>query len=132
MNTPMTTSLPELATTPVDTARVGAAVGRELTPVTYYPVSMQRQLFANQAAVRAKPYAGFFHPDLTVPAAWAKALQHGPLPPEQTLSPSVADINQILDPSRRFPDAGYALLAGPCAYSQSRIEMPGVTTDMFK
>ena len=132
MNTPMTTSLPELSTTSPASARVGAAAGRELTPVTYYPVSMQRQFFANRAAIRPKSYAGFFQPDLTVPAAWAKALQQGPLPPEQTLSPSVADINQILDPSRRFPDAGYALLEGPCAYSQSRIEMPGVTTDMFK
>ena len=128
----MLTSFLEPSTTPVAEAQVGAVASRDLTPVTYYPVSMQRQFFANQAAVRPKPYAEFFHPDLTVPAAWAKALQQGPLPPEQTLSPSVADINQILDPSRRFPDAGYALLEGLCAYSQSRIEMPGVTTDMFK
>lgn len=128
-----TSQLEPAKTSAASNARVGAVVGRDLTPVTYYPVPMQRQFFANQAAIGTKPYAEFFHPDLTVPIAWAKALQRGPLSPEQALSPSVADINQVLDPSRRFPDAGYAVLEeGPCAYTQSRIEMAGVTTDMFR
>ena len=113
-------------------AGVGAVAGRVLTPVTYLPVPMQQQLLRNQEAIREKPYEEFFQRDLTVPVDWAKALQQGPMPPEQTLTPSIMDINKILDPSFRYPDAGYALLDGPTAYTQARIEMAGVTTDMFK
>lgn len=112
--------------------QVGGAADRVLTPVTYYPVAMQRQFFENKDAMVGKPYADIFKPDLSVPVAWAKLLQHGPMPLEQTLTPSVADINKLLDPTIRFPDAGYAMLDGPTAYAQSRIEMAGVTTDMLK
>ncbi len=112
--------------------RVGATEGRVLTPVTYYPITMQKQFDLNKKAVHGQPYVDFWNEDLTVPSAWAKALQRGPLSADQTLTPSVEDVNKIFDPSFAFPDAGHALLEGPCAYSQARIEMPGVTTDMFK
>ena len=111
---------------------VGGVAQRVLSPVTYYPVAMQKQFFKNRKALEGKPYAEFFTPDLTVPTDWAKLIQNGPMPLEQTLTPSVGDINKLLDPLMRFPDAGYALLDGPAAYAQSRIEMAGVTTDMFK
>jgi hypothetical protein len=41
-------------------------------------------------------------------------------------------MNKTFDPERRFPDAGCAVLDGTSVYFLSRIEMPGVTTDMFK
>ncbi|MHC5307617.1 DAPG hydrolase family protein [Bartonella sp. LJL80] len=113
-------------------AGVGAAKGRDLTPLTYCPVSMQRQFGHNKQAIAGKAYEKFFTPNLEVPLEWARLLQHGPMPLEQTLTPSVADINKLLDPSLTFPDAGYRLLDGPAAYAQSRIEMPNVTTEMFK
>src|ERR1700733_7206246 len=52
--------------------------------------------------------------------------------PEYILTPRVEDMNKTFDPDRRFPDAGYAVLDGTSLYFQSRIEMPGETTDMFK
>lgn len=110
----------------------GSVAGRVLTPITYYPVSLQRQWQSNRDAIAGKPYAGFFTPDLQVPVAAAKALQRGPMPQELTLSPSVGDIAKLLEDPGRFPDAGYALLGGPAAYAQARIEMAGVTTEMFK
>lgn len=112
--------------------KVGGILGRDLVPVTYCHLPMQKQLLANQRSIQGSAYETFFIPDLTVPSAWSNRLQYGPMPQEQTLTPSIADINKLLDPSMTFPDAGYALLDGPCAYAQSRIEMPGVTTDMFK
>ncbi|AQS41144.1 MAG: 2,4-diacetylphloroglucinol specific hydrolase PhlG [Candidatus Tokpelaia hoelldobleri] len=114
--------------------KVGAALERELVPVTYCPVSMQKQFQSNEKAVQGKPYADFFNSDIKVPAAWANGLQHGPLPLDKTLTPGIADINKLLDASytNAIPDSGYALLDGPCAYVQSRIEMPGVTAAMFR
>jgi 2,4-diacetylphloroglucinol hydrolase len=111
---------------------VGSAYERLLTPITYYPVALQEQFYQNEKSMAGKPYAKFFTHDLEVPVAWAEALQHGAMTREHVLTPSAEDMNKIIDPERRFPDAGYAVLDGPSAYSQSRIEMPGVTTDMFK
>ena len=111
---------------------VGSAADRKLVPVTYYAPGIQAQYRRNAETIGAKGYADFFGFDLSVPEAWAKALQHGPMPLEQTLSPSIADINKLLDPSVSYPDAGYALLRGPTAYVQSRIEMAGATAEMFR
>ncbi len=104
----------------------------ELVPVTYCPVTMQQQFRRNQDDIRGKPYAGFFMPDLRVPLENAKTLQRGPMPQDQTLSPSIGDFNKLVEAAERYPDAGYAVLEGPSAYVQSRIKMPGVTTEMFK
>ena len=101
-------------------------------PVTYVPVSMQKQFAANQRAVAGKPYERFFLPDIEVPAAGAKLLRAGPMPTEQTLTPSIADLGRLIDHAAEFPDHGYALLDGPTAYAQSRVVMPGVTTRMFE
>ena len=49
-------------------------------PVTYVPVSMQKQLAANQRALAGKSYERFFLPDIKVPAAGAKLLRAGPMP----------------------------------------------------
>lgn len=104
----------------------------ELTPITYYPVSMQKQLASNRDLGAGTPYASFFTPDLQVPVSSAKALQQGQLPPEQTLTPSISDLNTLFDSSVGSPEAGYAVLEGPMAYVQSHMVMPGVTTEMLK
>ena len=101
-------------------------------PVTYIPVSMQKQLAANRRSVGGRPYEPFFLPDIEVPAAAAKLLRAGPMPREQTLTPSIADFGRLLDRASDFPDNGYALLDGPTAYAQSRVVMPGVTTAQFE
>ena len=74
----------------------------------------------------------FFLPEIEVPAAAAKALRAGPMPSEQTLTPSIADLARLIDRLSDFPDNGYALLDGPTAYAQSRVVMPGVTTAQFE
>ena len=101
-------------------------------PVTYVPISMQKQLAANHRAIGGKPYECFFLPEIEVPAAGAKLLRAGPLPREQTLTPSIADLDRLLSHASDSPDHGYALLDGPTAYAQSRVVMPGVTTRMFE
>ena len=101
-------------------------------PVTYIPVSMQRQLAANRRAIGGRPYEPFFLPEIEVPVAAAKLLRAGPMPTEQTLTPSIADFGRLLDRASDFPDNGYALLDGPTAYAQSRVVMPGVTTAQFE
>ena len=121
-----------LAAKSLQASRIGSGAESGLVPITYYPIPMQQQYLRNQAEVREGPFEGFWNSDLVVPAVNAKALQHGPMPLEQTLTPSIADFNKLLDPSVHFPDAGYAVLDGPTAYAQSRIEMAGVTVDMFK
>lgn len=103
-----------------------------LTPITYFDVRSQKQCATNKKLVAEKPYARFFQDDMQVPLAMAKALQHGQMPRAQTLTPSLADIKTFLSDPRRFPDAGYAVLEGPTAYVQTRHEMPGVTSEMFK
>ena len=101
-------------------------------PVTYVPVSMQKQLAANRGALEGKPYKRFFLPEIEVPAAAAKSLRAGPMPIEQTLTPSISDLGRLIEHASDFPDAGYALLDGPTAYAQSRVVMPGITTAMFE
>jgi 2,4-diacetylphloroglucinol hydrolase len=108
-----------------------ANVRNDLTPITYFPVTLQKQFSRNQEAIAGKEYANFFTEDLTVPASMAKGLRRGPMPPSQRLTPSIADINKVLDPSG-FDDFGYACVDGSMAFAQSRHEMPDVTTEMFK
>jgi hypothetical protein len=103
-----------------------------MSPVTYIAEPLQKQFEKNQELLHGTKYAEFLSGDLAVPASSARALRSGPLPEHLTLTPSVADLNKLLDPTIRFPDQGYALLDGPTAYAQSRIEMPGVTTQMFE
>lgn len=107
-------------------------VGGTLTPITYYPVPMQEQLQENARAVADKPYGDVFDPDLTVPLDWAKSLQLGPMPLEQTITPGVADIARYVADPGQYPDSGYAVLDGPTAYVQKRMLMPNVTTEMFR
>ena len=101
-------------------------------PVTYVPVSMQKQLAANRGALDGKPYERFFLPEIEVPVAAAKLLRAGPMPLEQTLTPSISDLGRLIEHASDFPDAGYALLDGPTAYAQSRVVMPGVTAAGFE
>ena len=115
-----------------DLMRTPALDPLQRVPVTYIPVSMQQQFAANHRAVGGKPYERFFLPEIEVPVAGAKLLRAGPMPKEQTLTPSVGDLARLLDRASDFPDHGYALLDGPTAYAQSRVVMPGVTTAHFE
>ena len=101
-------------------------------PVTYLPVSMQKQFVANRHVVNRKPYERFFLPEIEVPAAGVRLLCAGPMPKEQTLTPSMADLARLLDHASDFPDHGYALLDGPTAYAQSRVVIPNVNTANFE
>ena len=104
----------------------------EVAPITYYPVSMQKQFASNRDVVAGTPYAPYLTPDLEVPVSWAKALERGPLPQAQTLSPSIADLNRFFDAFAGSPEDGYAVIEGPTAYVQSHTVLPGVTTEMFQ
>ncbi|MGA4635884.1 2,4-diacetylphloroglucinol hydrolase [Pseudomonas solani] len=105
---------------------------RVMVPFSYFSLPMQKQFLRNREAIRGKPYARFFSGDMRVPLSAMRLLQQGPLPPEQTLTPSVDDINRLLDPDYASAEAGYALLDGPMAYVQSRKFFPGCTAQMFE
>lgn len=105
---------------------------RVMVPFSYFSLPMQKQFLRNREAIRGKPYARFFSGDMQVPLSAVQLLQRGPLPLEQTLTPSVDDINRLLDPDYRSAEAGYALLSGPMAYVQSRKFFPGCSARMFE
>jgi hypothetical protein len=105
---------------------------QEWSTLTYQPMVLQQQLAANQQVIFDKPFGHFFKPDMTVPTEAAKMLLRGPLELEQTLSPSVADINRLLDLAYKPIERGYALLEGDTLYVQSRTFFPGAHTDMLK
>jgi 2,4-diacetylphloroglucinol hydrolase len=109
-----------------------ATEGSAMTPVTYLPVAVQRQFEANRQSIAGKAYERFFNPELAVPVTAAKALQMGPLAKEECLTPSVADIQRLLDPSFTTPKPGYAVLDGSTAYVQNRLIFPEATTEMFR
>jgi len=100
--------------------------------VTYLPLVCQKQLADNQKTIKDTPYQPFFDPDVSVPSAAAEALRTGPLDLSLALTPSAENVNRILDPDYKTPDNGYAVLGDQMAYAQSRIVMPGVTTEMFR
>lgn len=61
------------------------------------------------------------------------ALSNGPLAPEHILQPDIAGLKTLLEDPRAFPVSGYAAIEqGPCAYTQSRHLLPGVTTEMME
>ncbi len=126
-------SSPEMARAMATTepASRGDAYG-DWSTVTYLSLQSQKQRKANEQAVRVTPYADFLDMDLSVPSAAAQAIQFGPLDPGEVLSPSAQNLNRLIDPFYKTKDNGYAVLDGQMAYAQSRIVMPGVTTDMFK
>lgn len=108
---------------------------RETAPwsaASYFPPVAQRQAIINQQRVVPKPYAGFFSLDMEIPTAIARALQHGPMRPEDALTPSESDLNRLISPDYHAPDYGYAALDGLTTYAQSRVIMPGVTTEAFR
>jgi hypothetical protein len=104
----------------------------ERAPVTYLPVSAQKQFFSNKEAIKGKAYESFFNPKLEVPTADALALQLGPLDKADCLTPSVADLNRLIDPAYKSPKQGYAVLEGSTAYVQNRMVFPGATAEMLR
>ncbi|MGC5699357.1 2,4-diacetylphloroglucinol hydrolase [Pseudomonas sp. NFXW11] len=105
---------------------------RVMTPFTYFSLPMQKLFLRNQAAVKNKPYAKYFRSEMKVPLAAVRKIQQGPMDLKDTLTPSVEDINRLLDPDFVSEESGYALLPGPMAYVQSRKFFPGCTAQMFK
>ncbi|AGL87634.1 PhlG [Pseudomonas protegens CHA0] len=105
---------------------------RNMTPFTYFSLPMQKLFLRNQAAVRNKPYAKYFRSEMRVPLSAVRKIQQGPMALEDTLTPSIEDINRLLEPDFVSEESGYALLPGPMAYVQSRKFFPGCTAQMFK
>jgi hypothetical protein len=105
---------------------------RNMTPFTYFSLPMQKLFLRNQAAVRNKPYAKYFRSEMRVPLSAVRKIQQGPMALEDTLTPSIKDINRLLEPDFVSEESGYALLPGPMAYVQSRKFFPGCTAQMFK
>lgn len=99
---------------------------------TYIHPIAQHQLRLNREAVQAKPYATHFVPEMEIPTAAARAIQAPPMNPADALTPSIADLNRLVDTIGHTPDQGYTALEGLTSYVQSRVVMPGVTTDDFK
>ena len=48
------------------------------------------------------------------------------------MTPSVSDLNRLLDPSYKTPKQGYAVLDGSTTYVQNSMFFPGVTAEMFR
>jgi hypothetical protein len=113
-------------------ATAGNAPPQPLSEVTYLPVASQKQFAVNGPLVAAKPYASFFDPRLSVPTAEALALQIGPLDKALCLTPSVSDLNRLIDPSYSTPKQGYAVLDGSTAYVQNRMFFPGASAEMLR
>ncbi|BAO65246.1 2,4-diacetylphloroglucinol specific hydrolase PhlG [Pseudomonas protegens Cab57] len=105
---------------------------RNMTPFTYFSLPMQKLFLRNQAAVRNKPYSKYFRSEMRVPLSAVRKIQQGPMALEDTLTPSIEDINRLLEPDFVSEESGYALLPGPMAYVQSRKFFPGCTAQMFK
>jgi hypothetical protein len=105
---------------------------RNMTPFTYFSLPMQKLFLRNQAAVRNKPYAKYFRSEMRVPLSAVRKIQQGPMALEDSLTPSIEDINRLLEPDFVSEESGYALLPGPMAYVQSRKFFPGCTAQMFK
>lgn len=99
---------------------------------SYFPPVAQKQAAINKQRVVAKPYAGYFSLDMEIPTSAARALQHGPMKAEEALTPSEADLNRLISEDYHTPDQGYAVLEGLTTYVQSRVVMPGVTTEVFR
>jgi hypothetical protein len=100
--------------------------------VTYLPVAAQKQLIANTQLLKGKSYETFFNPHLVVPTNDARALQIGPLDKADCLTPSVADLNRLLDPAYKTPKQGYAVLDGSTVYVQNSLFFPRATAEMFR
>ncbi|WP_435171732.1 DAPG hydrolase family protein [Falsirhodobacter sp. 1013] len=100
--------------------------------VTYMPILAQRQFVSNAKAIKATPYADFFTGDLTVSTDFARSLQLGTLDKAETLPPSVAGLNALLDLDHSATKNGYAVLDGSTSYVQSRHVMPGVSAEMLR
>ncbi|MGY2168864.1 2,4-diacetylphloroglucinol hydrolase [Pseudomonas gingeri] len=105
---------------------------RVMTPFTYFSLPMQKLFLRNREAIKDKPYARYFSGHMEVPLSAVRGIQQGPLAPEQTLTPSIEDINRLLEADFISAESGYALLPGPMAYVQSRKFFPGCTAEMFK
>ena len=105
---------------------------RVMTPFTYFSLPMQKLFLHNQAEVRNKPYAKYFRGEMQVPLSAVRKIQQGPMPLKDTLTPSIEDINRLLDPDYVSEESGYALLPGPMAYVQSRKFFPACTARMLK
>ena len=78
-------------------------------PVTYLPISMQKQFISNLHVIRGKPCKRFFIPEIGVPIAAAKMLRPGAMPRDQTLTPSIRDRFRLVDCASDFPDNRYTL-----------------------
>lgn len=130
----MSDGIPESVTQQDRGARnhVRSDLGSAATPVTYFAVPMQQQFAANEQAVATKPYAGAFAHDPTVPLDWAKSIQDGPMSPDEANSPTEADLAALVANVDSYADSGYTVLEGPTGYVQSRMVMPGVTSEMMR
>ncbi|QEW22615.1 hypothetical protein LA6_004847 [Marinibacterium anthonyi] len=108
------------------------APAHDTSSVTYLPVAAQRQLKENRPLLAGKPYESYFDPHLMVPTEDALALQMGPLDKADCLTPSVRDLNRLLDPSYKTPKQGYAVLDGSTVYVQNSLFFPGATAEMLR
>ena len=99
---------------------------------SYFAPVAQLQAQINRERIAAKSYADFFCLDMEMPTSAARVLQRGAMDPADALTPSEADLNRLLSPDYTTPDQGYAMLDGLTSYVQSRVVMPGVTTEAFR
>jgi 2,4-diacetylphloroglucinol hydrolase len=97
-------------------------------PVTYYPVSTQRQYQINRELIQGKPYARYFNGDLTLPSELLPRLQ-APMPVGEALAPE--DINSLLDPGYHSVESGFCELQDGSAYVASLVPLPGCTGEMY-
>lgn len=103
-----------------------------MIPVTYYPLSMQKQLVKAKATLADSPYSPFVNERVLVPENHALKIQKGPLAPDAAIVPSIKALNEILDLPPGTERVGYTVLEGPTLYVQSHVQFPGSTPEMFK
>ncbi|MFM2418147.1 MAG: hypothetical protein RL385_2870, partial [Pseudomonadota bacterium] len=100
------------------------------TPITYFPPATQRQLELNRERIRAKPYAHYFDPHLSISTEVLPALQ-APMDPKDALPLTPAGVSALLEPGYHRVENGYCGMPDGTAYTASLVDFPGCTPEMF-
>ncbi|KAK0546136.1 hypothetical protein OC845_004750 [Tilletia horrida] len=101
-------------------------------PYSFYSLAFQDQLVKNTAAIKGKPYAHFFDPQLFV---YPEMIDPGRLEidcPTQAMKPDLSDINTLNVPATTtLPvENGWCVYKDGSAYVASRTHFPGGTGEM--
>lgn len=104
----------------------------DFVPITYFAVPLQKQLLENQENIRGKPYEDFFDPNLKIPDSAIQQVTRGPMDRRYVKTPSKSDISAFVKGEDVIQGSGYAMVDEALFYVQSRMLMPGITSEMMR